>query len=114
MGDFRERLTSKRKELSLTMEDLAKKIGVTKATIQKYENGEIKNIPLRNVTKLANALNTTENYLMGWETNNNKEQQKDNKVIAALLSAGIDINKLTKEEIDKMIDYAKFILQNKK
>ena len=50
----------------LTMEELGQKIGVGKGTIKKYENGTIKNIPSDKIEALAEALETTPEYLMGW------------------------------------------------
>ena len=35
-------LESRRKELGLTMEDVAKKVGVSKSTVKKWESGYIK------------------------------------------------------------------------
>ena len=60
-------IKSRRAELDLTLEDVAKVVGVTRATIQKYENGIISNIPSDKIEALAKALKTTPSYLMGWE-----------------------------------------------
>jgi len=51
----------------MTLEEVAKVVGVTRATIQKYENGIISNIPSDKIELLALALKTTPAYLMGWE-----------------------------------------------
>lgn len=48
-----ERIKYLRKKWSMSQEDLAKKLGVTKATIQKYENGQIKNLRAENIRKLS-------------------------------------------------------------
>lgn len=50
----------------MTLEELGAKIGVTKATAQKYEVGIIPNIKRDMIEKLADALDTTPGYLMGW------------------------------------------------
>lgn len=50
----------------LTLEELGSKVGVGKGTIKKYENGLIKNIPSDKIEALADALETTPEYLMGW------------------------------------------------
>lgn len=57
-----------RRDLDMTLEEVAIKVGVTRATIQKYENGIISNIPSDKIELLAKALRTTPAYLMGWET----------------------------------------------
>lgn len=68
MDLLNERIKSRRLELGLTLAELAEKIGVRDATIQRYESGEIKNIKRSTVVKLAEALKTTPAYLMGWDT----------------------------------------------
>lgn len=55
-----------RSRQGLTLEELGNRIGVTKATAQKYESGEIPNIKRQMIEKLAYALDTTPAYLMGW------------------------------------------------
>ncbi len=51
----------------LTQEELAFAAGTTKQTIHKYETGIISNIPASKIKLLADKLNTTPAYLMGWE-----------------------------------------------
>lgn len=65
--EFNQLVKKRRIELGLTMEDLARRVGVSKATIQRWESGEIKNVRHDKITKLSDALETTPSYLMGWE-----------------------------------------------
>ena len=60
-------LKAKRKALGLTLEELALRVGTSKQTIHRYENGQISNIPPEKVEALASALETTPAALMGWE-----------------------------------------------
>ena len=60
-------IKAKRLEKNFTLEDLAKKVGTSKQTIQRYETGVIANIPSDKIESLANALQTTPAFLMGWE-----------------------------------------------
>ena len=62
-----ERIRDRRLELGLSYQDLADKTGMSKSTLQRYETGFIKNIPLSKVEALAKALRVTPEYLMGWE-----------------------------------------------
>ena len=55
-----------RRKNKLTLEELAEKIGTSKQTINRYENGIIANIPTEKIVALANALGTTPQELMGW------------------------------------------------
>ena len=62
---FKERLKEKRPEANLTQVELAEKAGVTARTIQNYELGNRKPSNMTTVQKIADALNTTTEYLLG-------------------------------------------------
>ena len=55
-----------RLEKNLSQEELGEKIGVQKAAINKYETGIVVNLKRGIIVKLAEALDTTPAYLMGW------------------------------------------------
>lgn len=61
-----DRIKQRRLELGLTADDLAQKIGKSRATIYRYENGDIENMPTPILEPLAKALDTTPADLMGW------------------------------------------------
>lgn len=63
---IKENIKSKRAERQMTLEELAKQVGVSRQTIQRYESGVISNIPSDKIELIADALNTTPAYLMGW------------------------------------------------
>ena len=48
-----ENLRARRKALKLTLEDVAAEVGTSKQTIQRYESGQIANIPQEKIEKLA-------------------------------------------------------------
>ncbi len=66
--DIGSRLRALREQNQLTQEDVGKRIGVTKATINRYETGEI-DIKRTVAIKLARVLSTTPQYIMGWDNN---------------------------------------------
>ena len=51
----------------MTLEELAEKIGTSKQTIHRYENGVISNIPHDKIKLLADTLGVTPSLLMGWD-----------------------------------------------
>ncbi len=69
MAILNERIKSRRKLLNKTLLELAEHIGVKEATMQRYESGEIKSIPYDNIVSIADCLNCTPQYLMGWSNN---------------------------------------------
>ena len=61
-------IKARRKEIAMSAERLAEKVGVSPATIYRYEKGDIEKVPVDVIKDIAKALNTTPAYLMGWET----------------------------------------------
>lgn len=57
-------IKSRRIDLGLTLEEVAKIVGVSRQTIQRYESGVIASIPSDRIEKLAQALNTTPAFVM--------------------------------------------------
>lgn len=66
MSKVNERIKERRKQLNITLLELAEFVGVKEATIQRYESGEIKSIPYDNIVLLAEYLKCTPQYLLGW------------------------------------------------
>lgn len=83
-----DRIRRLRKERSLTQEQLGELLGVKKAAVAKYENGTVTNIKAHNIIKLAEALNTTPEYLLGWESDGDIVRLP----ILASVSAGMGIH----------------------
>lgn len=75
-----DRIKARRKQLKMSADELAARIGKDRSTIFRYEKGDIENLPLDILEPIANALNTTPQYLMGWE-----EEQKKNNIQADIV-----------------------------
>jgi transcriptional regulator with XRE-family HTH domain len=70
-----EIIKKRRDELNLTLLDIAKKVGVSEATVQRYESGQIKNIRQDKIVKLASALQLTPAQLLGWNDTQTQEAE---------------------------------------
>lgn len=68
MQEIIKRIKNRRQELKLSFQDVADLTGMSKSTLQRYETGGIKNIPLDRLKVLASALKVSPSFLMGWET----------------------------------------------
>lgn len=65
--DISDRMKNRRKELGLTADEVAEKIGVSRSNVYRYEKGDIEKLPLEILEPLSKALKTSPQYLMGWE-----------------------------------------------
>lgn len=115
-----EKIKLRRLELGLSYQELSDLTGINKSTLQRYENGFIKKVPINQVQIIAKALNVTPGYLMGWE--NNKENQTyylnpeaakmaqeiyDNPQYKVLFDATKKLKPESIKEVMKFIDYQK-------
>ena len=65
--DVGERIKYRRKQLGLSAEQIAAELGVSPATVYRYESNEIMNMRIDKLEPIAKALCTTPAYLMGWD-----------------------------------------------
>lgn len=61
-----ENLQKARKKCGYSYQKLADKTGLSKSTLQRYESGAIRSLPLEKAEQLAQALNITPAALLGW------------------------------------------------
>jgi transcriptional regulator with XRE-family HTH domain len=61
-----QRIKQRRKQLNMSAEELAAKIGRSPATMYRYEKGDIDKMDSSVLLPIADALLTTSVYLMGW------------------------------------------------
>ena len=62
-------ISDRRKELGLTIEELANAIGVNKGTVSRWESGEIDNMRRDKIAMLAKALSLSPLTIMGIDEN---------------------------------------------
>ena len=67
LEDMARKIKQLRQDQGLTLEQVAKVVGVGKSTVRKWETGMIANMKRDKIAALAKALHTTPAYLMGWE-----------------------------------------------
>ena len=72
MENIGKRIHDRRIELGMSADDLAEKIGKDRATIYRYENGDIEKLPTKIMNPLAKALQCTPGELMGFPVDNSE------------------------------------------
>ena len=73
-------LKERRKELGLTLAQIAELMGVAEATVQRWESGNIKSIRYDKMDKLAEILQVNPATFMGWDTRSVEESEETVKV----------------------------------
>jgi phage transcriptional regulator len=62
-----ERIKLRRKELKISADTLAERVGVSRSTIFRYEKGDIEKVGPEVLKKISETLNISPADLMGWE-----------------------------------------------
>lgn len=65
--EVKEIIKNRRIELGLTMKELGNKVGVSEATISRWESGDIANMRRDKIKTLADALMISPKIIMGWD-----------------------------------------------
>lgn len=69
MEIWHRRIKELREKTDVTLKDMAKIIGVSEATVQRYESGKIHELPYRVIEAYAEKFNVFPSYIMGWSDN---------------------------------------------
>jgi len=78
MSSIGSRIRERRVALGMTADELAMRLGKNRATVYRYESDEIENFPVSVIGPLAEILDVSPGYLMGWEENEKPAAKKDN------------------------------------
>lgn len=67
MSVMGERIKQLRKSLNMSQEELGSKIGVKKSAVNKYETGDVENIPRQSIEIMCKLFSVSPSYLLGIE-----------------------------------------------
>ena len=108
MPNYADKLKNLRKDNGLTLEDVAKKLHTTKATVQRHESGVIKNVPYDMIIQYASLYGvrpesffTDEPYIA---------MDESTKVRAELSTITKTMDEI---QLDRLLLYAKMLKQYK-
>lgn len=107
------RIAARRKQLGYSYADLATVTGMSRSTLQRYETGAIKNIPITRLKALSAALDMDPNELIGIGEENSpapkkgtREWLEDLLVSRGIIKPGED---LTDNQADMLIAFVQLI-----
>lgn len=92
-----ERIKNRRKKLGISADNVADALGVSRATIYRYESADIEKLPTTIIEPLSKILRCSPAYLMGWSEPTTKKGVVIN--VLGRVAAGIPM-----EAIENIID----------
>lgn len=102
-----QRIRKQRELMHYGLTELAEKVGVSKQTLYKYENDIVTNIPSDKLEEIADVLNVTPAYLMGWDIRDFVDEyiksERDTGVLSDHITIATPIRK-NNQTIDKAME----------
>lgn len=86
-----ERLKKMRKERGLSMDEVAKRLSVSRQTVFKYEHGIITNIPLEKIEVLAELYGVEPADIVGWEEVEQPKKKARRVPVYGRIAAGLPL-----------------------
>ena len=107
LSEGRRFMYDRRKELGLTMKEVATAIGVKEATYLRYENGVVKNIPYDRIIAISEILKCNPEDLLRISKSTSLYNNKNNIELDSTEQKLIDnYRSLNEEGQDKLLDLA--------
>lgn len=88
-----ELIKMKRKERNMTLRDVAERIGVSEATVSRWESGSVGSMKRQNVAALARLFDVSPAVLMDWE-----EYEEENENRKKLIKELTDLAEVSSNE----------------
>jgi len=107
--DISEKIRILRNNLGLTLEEVGNYVGVSKSTVRKWETGEIANMRRDKIARLAEVLQTTPEYLMGWSNSPDKNKKPADKISELQMQLFKKIEGFSEDQLQLLLDHAKLI-----
>lgn len=107
-----DKLRNRRKELGLSMKEVADRIGVAEATVSRWESGDIANMKRNYIRDYAKVLHVSPLYIMGEEDQYVEIDSDLTDLFEALHSRSEmkmlfkTVNGMTKEQIEAIVHMA--------
>lgn len=107
-------IKSRRKELKLTLKEVADKLHVSEGTVSRYESGDIQNMGIDKIAALARVLECSPGYLMGWEDTPNNPAASFGPIDAQMARLIKYYELLNEEGRNRLLEQAQFFASQDK
>lgn len=102
-----DKIREQRKKMGYSADYIAEKLGVSRSTIFRYENGDIEKLPIDILLPISKILNTTPAYLMGWEEKTENTTNISN--IDADIAAHLEGKTFSEEDKQQILSFIDFV-----
>lgn len=108
-----ERIKFRRRELGLSVDEVANALKKNRATIYRYESNDIEKLPITVLEPLARVLQTTPAKLMGWN-DTSKETKLNDLVLLSKHELNVIKSYKNKPDLQPIVDKILDVIENDK
>lgn len=109
-----DRIKQRRMELGMSQEELAHKLGYkSRSSVNKIELGG-QNLTQKKIKKIADALDTTTDYIMGWDEEVKYKISYKYEYYDLLKEIYDFVDRADEKSIEDLMDYIKFLIMKLK
>lgn len=112
---FGERLKTLRKKSGKSQQDIADKVGISRARYSHYENNHVEP-DMDLIRHLAELYNVSTDYLLGHDSEESEFEYYKNKIITEFPDIDLmfkDMQTLTADDLKEVYEYIKFKMSQK-
>ena len=114
MLDVGLRIHELRRKRKMTLKELGEKVGLTHATVSRYERGYIGQITTEKLKEFADALGTSAAYLIGWTDIEDAEEYENSISLKEQIKEIVVDNSLSTNDLENILNYAKYVVSQRK
>lgn len=107
-----DKIKTRRVELNLTLDDVAKIVGVSGATVSRWETGDIENMRRDKIALLATALQVSPAFIMGWDEGATTDTGKSKSPLRSV--SRLEEVKPTPDEDKEIASFIDFLVSKRK
>ena len=108
-----ERIKALIEQSNKTYQELEKATGIKKSSLQRYASGVTTKIPLDVIEKLSKTFNVSQEYLMGWSEDKEKNNSPDKLTLTEGEKILLDLfNKVPEEQQQLVLQMIRAALGN--
>ena len=112
-NEGRQFMKNRRRELGLTMKEVATSIGIQEATYQRYETGVVKNIPYDKIIAISEILDCKPEELLGIGEQNDEFKPATRRQLKFALFGNPDEDDEILDDVIKLAKLQKMLRDNK-
>ena len=107
-----DRIKQLREAKKLSQAELAKLLNTKRQTVSKYENGIVTNIPSDRIEEMARILDTTPEYILGWDMEGSEKPAENDGLSANMRALREFVEQVPEDKAEMILRVMRTIVES--